>query len=119
MAAIRQSELDFLLASEGLSADSLAKLLAAGYYTLRRFAIMGDDRPSVRTVLKDKVLSLLDGGREAFHPADQGLGVGRSRRSPRAALKSQTSRACARLSLLGSGVLPNLISQAVAISTAC
>jgi hypothetical protein len=59
MAAIMQSELDFLLASEGLSADSMAKLLAAGYYTLRRFAIMGDDRTSVRTVLRDDVHIIL------------------------------------------------------------
>jgi hypothetical protein len=103
-AAIMQSDLDFLIASEGLPADSMAKLLATGYYTLRRFTIMGDERPIVRTVLKDEVL-IISNLEQTFTIACWEVARcvsssrpkpwrRRSRRSSQAALKVAISTAC-------------------------
>jgi hypothetical protein len=51
-----ESELVFLLQDEDVNVDNQARLLASGFYTFTRFALMGDTRPAVRLHIINSLL---------------------------------------------------------------
>jgi hypothetical protein len=50
---VLESELLFLLQDEFVPVTVQQQILAGGYFTFKRFAIMGDDRPAVRLLLEN------------------------------------------------------------------